>query len=169
MTFGRFILIPLMFCVIVPSYGGLPSSDQLRALRESAEKEMAKYFRVQNSWGKCMEVIHAKAKIHGAPVRVWDCGDGVNQLWKLEGAQLKLASRKCLQPTGDPKMLGTRLQIANCNNSPKQKWRYEKGLLKTTANTCIEVRPADLNKNGGIVQIAACKGSRHQIWKVLKK
>jgi len=64
-------------------------------------------------------------------------------------------------------VIGTRVQIANCSDAPKQKWRYENNLLKTPANTCMEILPADLNKNGGIVQIAKCKGGRHQQWKPL--
>jgi len=167
MTYRRFFLIPLILCLLTPSYGGLPSSDKLKSLKQAVDKELAKYFRIQNSWGKCLEVPNAQSTTHGGVVRVWACGTGSNQKWKLVGSQVKLAGGKCLQPAGDPKVLGTRLQIANCNESAKQKWRYEKKQLITPANTCIEILPADLNKNGGIVQLAACKGSRHQLWKPL--
>jgi|GEM_PF-1396681 len=165
MKLQQVLTILLMIFIMIPSYAGLPSSDQLRALKDSAEKEMAKYFRVQNSWGKCLEVNRAQAKNHGGKVQVSACGTGAHQKWKLDGARVKLASGKCLEPVGNPKIAGTGLQIANCNASAKQKWSYVKGQLKTPANTCVEVLPADLNKNGGKVQIAACNGGKHQQWK----
>jgi len=167
MKYKHFLFTIVLAGFITPSLAGLPASEQLKALKKSAEKEMAKFFRVQNSWGKCLEVARAQAKQHGALVQASVCGKGANQKWTLDGAQVKLASGKCLQPAGNPMTPGTRLQIANCNGAPKQKWKYVKEQLITPANTCVEILPAELNKNGAKVQINKCNGSKHQQWKPL--
>lgn len=160
------LLVSISFMTL-PTHAGLPSSDKLKSLKSKVDKELEKYFQIQNSWGKCLEVTKGKAQTAGTLVHVSACNAGANQKWKLDGARVKLAGGKCLQPAGAPKNPGTRLQITNCNNKPIQNWRYEKGQLITPAGTCVEVLPADLNKNGGKVQIAKCNGSRHQQWQPL--
>jgi hypothetical protein len=167
MSFKQFYLITLMCFIFLPSYADLPSSSKLTSLKQKVDSQIATYYRIQNGGGTCLEVISAQTKQSGGVVQASACHTGANQKWRLDGARLKLASGKCLQPSGDPKVAGTRLQIDNCNNSTKQQWKYENGQLKTTSNTCIEILPADLKKNGGIVQLAICQAGQHQQWKPL--
>jgi len=165
MTHKQFLLTMLIFFILQPAYAGLPSNEKLQALKQKVDAKLAQYFKVKNGGGKCLQVIRSQINQNGGVVQVSSCSTGANQKWIYDKGMIKSASGKCLQAKGNPQAIGSHVEIADCNGSAKQIWGYQNQQLITSANTCLEVKQADVNKNGGIVQIANCIAkARHQQW-----
>lgn len=165
MSFKPLLMLLLALMFVSPAQADLPSKEKLKALKAKVEQEMAKYFRIQNGGGKCLEVVREQAKANGGQVRVWDCDIGAHQKWTLDGTQVKLANKMCLQTMGDAKVVGTGIQIWACSGAPTQVWNYVNGQLQTPAKTCLQVLPNEVNNNGALVQLGACAPGPHQQWK----
>jgi hypothetical protein len=116
--------------------------------------------------GKCLDVL-GDVSTNGAPIDLYECNAGGNQLWTLESGHLE-AFGKCLDVVNGGTTDGTAVQLWECNGNPQQVWTYANGMLKNPhSNKCLNVPGFD-SSNGTKLIIWDCEtsGNGNEIWHI---
>ena len=138
-------------------------------------------FKLVGLAGKCLDASEGSSA-NGTPIILFDCTEGLNQLWNSpDRHQLdiirkdKVATRitgvsgKCLDVTGGNPANGMPIQLWDCNGGPNQKWLLEDNeSIKGLANKCLDVAGGN-SSNGTRIILWDCTGGANQRWSIRNK
>jgi hypothetical protein len=72
---------------------------------------------------KCLDVNLPDQFTNGGKVQVWDCNNGLQQSWRIDGQTIKSGAGKCLDVNlPDQFTNGGKVQVWDCNNGLQQTW-----------------------------------------------
>jgi hypothetical protein len=114
---------------------------------------------------KCLDVNLPDQSTNGGKVQVWDCNNGLQQTWRIDGQAIKSGAGKCLDVNlPDQSTNGGKVQVWDCNNGLQQTWRIDGQEIRSGAGKCLDVNLPDQSKNGGKVQVWDCNNGLQQTW-----
>ncbi|GAA4876987.1 non-reducing end alpha-L-arabinofuranosidase family hydrolase [Kitasatospora terrestris] len=114
---------------------------------------------------RCLDVANA-SQSDGAPVQIYDCWNGANQLWTAtDSGQLTVYGNKCLDVPGHATTAGTRVQIWTCSGGANQQWKVnaDGSIVGVESGLCLDVTGSG-TANGTAVEIWTCNGRSNQQW-----
>jgi hypothetical protein len=117
---------------------------------------------VSASSGRCLD-IPASNTANGTQPQIYDCHNGANQRWTVNGQTLQSLG-KCLDaPTGA--VAGSKVQIYDCNGQSNQRWNLNtNGTISSAANgLCLDVN-GNKTVNGTLVILWNCTTANNQRW-----
>jgi alpha-galactosidase len=111
--------------------------------------------------GRCLDIPESTTTNGTVPV-IWDCNNGTNQRWTLNGQTIQ-ALGKCLDaPIGAT--AGARVTIWDCNNGTNQQWTLNTdGTIRgTQSGLCLDT--GSNTTNGSTALLSTCSTSANQRW-----
>ncbi|QSQ12257.1 ricin-type beta-trefoil lectin domain protein [Myxococcus landrumensis] len=117
--------------------------------------------------GKCIDAAWTTGWPNGTHVQMWQCTNGVNQLWSLEAdGTVRGAGGLCLDVdwvAGFPN--GTSVHLWECTGGSNQQWTLRQdGSLQSATGKCLDVDWVEGFPNGTGLQLWECSGGVNQQW-----
>ncbi|MCP3163212.1 ricin-type beta-trefoil lectin domain protein [Myxococcus qinghaiensis] len=117
--------------------------------------------------GKCMDAAWTTGWPSGTNVQLWQCTNGVNQLWSLQAdGTVRGAGGLCLDidwVDGFPN--GTKVHLWECTGGYNQQWTLRPdGALQNALGKCLDVDWVDGFPDGTGLQLWECTGGVNQQW-----
>ncbi|MEU4243534.1 ricin-type beta-trefoil lectin domain protein [Actinoplanes sp. NPDC026619] len=101
----------------------------------------------------------------GAPIEIWDCNNGNNQLWTRTPAGQLVVYGKCLDAYDNQTAPGTKVQLWTCNGGANQQWHLnaDGSITGIQSGLCLDVTGA-ATTNGTLIELWTCNGGNNQRW-----
>jgi hypothetical protein len=166
-----FVGAPLLVSLGLASGCSSSSDDEPVAKAAQADRIEGRTIRTQLPGARCIDVV-GMSTADGAPVQLYDCWGGANQVWYYNdtfGPSTILGpdSYKCLDASGQSNPPnGTAVQLHQCTASPSQLWSYDDltGEMRLAGtNKCLDATNQS-GTNGTLLQVYDCWGGENQRW-----
>jgi len=116
--------------------------------------------------GRCVDVP-GQADANETVVTLWDCNDGLNQVWVANPAgELRVYGTKCLDAKGEATANGTPVIIYDCTGGANQKWTVTSSgaVVGTASGKCLDATDHG-TANSTAIQLWTCTGTANQTWR----
>ncbi|MGY3924891.1 lectin [Aeromonas jandaei] len=109
--------------------------------------------------GKCLDI--AGGVRNGNRLQLWDCHDGDNQRFRLDGNAIRVGD-KCLDVADGGRDAGAKVIAWDCHGGDNQQWRWERDrLISRSSKLCLDVAQRG-SANGTSLILWQCHGGDNQ-------